>query len=1687
MKPVNLYTVTKTKLCLKSSVRYLLLIVLFSAVHFCATAQVPVPKWVDEMGGANGNAGPTAEAIDQQGNIYITGGFIGTVDFDPSSGVKNLTSTAGETNIFIAKYTSAGTLVWAEFMPGNGNDSPFSIAVDKTGNVTIVGHFTSSSLDADPGSGVYNLSNPNNNAIFINHLDTNGNFLWANSYEGGLGQSIIQDFRVAADSQGNVISTITFNGTSITVGDSTYTVSGGDNQGVIVKYSPTGKVLWNVHLVDNEFGQSIPYAVTVDSQDNVLVSGLFGATTNFNPLGTPSNLSSQLLNATFIAKYSPSGILIWANAINCASYSGGVGSMLSVDPENNVFLSLLYQTSISFGSTTLTSTLNTGVASLCFAKYSSAGNLQFVKSLSGPGGVVPIPSAVDNAGNLYEGGSFNNTVNFNPNTGTAENLTGGGFYIAKYDPNGNYIYVFDRGSAACGPRTVMGIAIDGNNNLDVAGQGNSCSTTSNSGAVVAQYGSTASETNVITAPAVTSFCTSGTPGAITGNLPTSGALTYQWQSSPDSVNFTNIAGADSINYTPKTLTTTTYYRRVVSGNSYTGPANSNIVGLHITPPPAAPVIAADTVCSGTTATLTVTSPQPGITYNWYANATTDIALFTGTTFTTPALTTASTYYVSASADSGCTSATRTAVTVSILPSVAAPVIPADTICAGSTATLTITSPQQGVTYNWYTTATTDTALFTGSSFTTPALTTSITYYVSAFALASCGSATRTAVTVTVLSPPVAPVVPADTTCSGTPATLAVTSPQAGVTYNWYANATTDTSLFAGASFTTPALTTSTTYYVSASVGPGCTSATRTSATVTISSALPAPRIPADTICSGSTATLAVVLPQPGITYNWYTNATTDTVLFAGTSFSSPALTAGTTYYVSASAGSGCSSATRTAVTVSVVSTPQAPVVPADTTCSGTPATLAITSPQQGITYKWYANASTDTSLFAGTSFTTPALTASTTYYVAASASSNCTLVTRTAVTVTVLSPPPAPAVPADTTCSGTSATLAVTLPQPGITYNWYANATTDTSLFAGASFTTPALTTSTTYYVSASAGAGCASATRSAVAVTVPPALSTPVVPTDTICSGLTATLTVTSPQPGVIYNWYANATSDTSLFAGASFTTPALTASTTYYVAASSGSACTSATRTVVTVTVSSSLPGPQVLADTICPGFTATLAVLSPQQGVTYNWYPNATTDTSLFAGATFTTPALTASATYYISASAGSGCTSASRTAVTVNVLTTLSAPVVPADTICPGGAATLSVASPQPDVTYSWYSSPTTTTPLFAGVSFTTPALAAATTYYVSAANALGCGSSALTPVTVSVSSTLPAPQVAADTVCAGSTATLSVLSPQPGITYNWYANATTDTSLFAGVGYTTPALTSGTTYYVSAAGSAGCASATRAAVSVTVLSALLAPVVAPDTVCSGAAATLSVTSPQEGATYNWYTNATTDTVLFSGASFTTPVLTAGTTYYVSAAIGTGCVSATRTAATVNILPALAAPVVGVDSTTQSSVTFSWAAVPGATGYQVSTDNGSTFTNPTSGAAGLTTTLSGLQPGQGVSIIVYAVGSTACQVSTNSASVTGTTTTDLIYVPNAFTPNGDGVNDVVHVHSPNIASLKFNIYDQWGELLFTSTSMQQGWDGTFKGTKEPIGVYVYILQATMNDGRTINKKGTITILK
>lgn len=91
------------------------------------------------------------------------------------------------------------------------------------------------------------------------------------------------------------------------------------------------------------------------------------------------------------------------------------------------------------------------------------------------------------------------------------------------------------------------------------------------------------------------------------------------------------------------------------------------------------------------------------------------------------------------------------------------------------------------------------------------------------------------------------------------------------------------------------------------------------------------------------------------------------------------------------------------------------------------------------------------------------------------------------------------------------------------------------------------------------------------------------------------------------------------------------------------------------------------------------------------------------------------------------------------------------------------------------------------------------------------------------------------------------------------------------------------------------------------------------------------------------------------------------------------------------------------------------------------------------------------------------------------------------TPLIDVPNAFTPNGDGINDKVMVRGFGITKLTWKIYNRWGQLVFETNDRTQGWDGRYKGAIQPKEVYHYVLAAHYSDNTTYEKKGDITLLR
>ncbi|MCC8408224.1 gliding motility-associated C-terminal domain-containing protein [Mucilaginibacter sp. UR6-1] len=1255
-------------------------------------------------------------------------------------------------------------------------------------------------------------------------------------------------------------------------------------------------------------------------------------------------------------------------------------------------------------------------------------------------------------------------------------------------------------------------------------------------------------------------------------------VTFNWYSVPTG-GTPVFTGATFI--TPALTASTSYYVEATAGAC--GSSARTQVTANVTPAPLVPQIAqaGTETCSGSSAVLTATSTEPGVTFRWYTTATGGNPVFTGAQFTTPELSSSTSYYVEA-VNGECVSDSRAQANVTVNPAPDNPTVvvtPAGgQVSSGQSASITASSATAGATFRWYTSASGGTPIFTGTTFTTPALSSTTTYYVEAsIAATGCVSVSRTPVTITVnpvfstncdlastqtndvngglacvgctisdadnsvntdttdfsqLNLPISgggsyvaqTLVFADAGLAGDTVKLKMSVPASltsaavlqrlqiasfnGATYNndrVNLNSGISLQLLGNGQTAIIKFVPATVYdRVEIRLNSVAAAVFNTLNVYYASKQIEQPQVAAGTlnICSGSTATFTVNNERAGVIYRWYSTPTGGVPLFTGTSFTTPELSTTATYYVeSVRETNNCANPGRVAVTANVTPLPANPVFADNSTviCAGESVTLTVTN-ANGATVRWYNAATNGTLLFTGASYiVTPVTNA---VYYAELSNGDCTSPTRTAANVTVNQRPSAPGVQNANVqvCPGETAVLQVANPEAGVTYRWYSAATGGTALFAGTAYTTPAVTANSIYYVeAATTSTGCINnGGRTAVNVIINDAPAAPALSAalTQVCNGGSVTITVVNPVTGHIYNWYTVATGGTPIFTGTSFTVNGVTTDGVYYVEAVSSSSCVSSTRTQTNIDV---LPIPQqpqaTLAgggNAVCAGSAATLVITNPQADLVYRWYTSLTGGTPVFTGTEYTTPALSANTTYYVEAANAGNCASSARTAVNVTVSTLPATPVLAdADiSVCSGGTATFTISSPQAGLTYNWYDSPARTNLLFTGTAYTTPVVTANKTFYISAINSTGCASNnvAIAEVTLSPSPQAPViTQGASVQTCAGNTVTLTVSNAESGSSYRWFTGATGGSPVFTGTVYS-PVVTASSTYYVEALNAGGCASSTRTSVTVTVVPPPAAPQITSQNagICPGSSATLTATSAT-GTTIRWYTSQTGGTPVFTGTSFNTPALNTSTTYYAEAVFDNGgCTSLTRKAVQVIVFQQLAALVVSITETNTSSVTISWTSITGAGGYQVSVDNGQTFTD-----AGNTTTytVTGLQSGETISIVVRAIGTADCQTSSNSVLVKATARTpdNLIFVPNAFTPNGDGNNDILYVYGSVIKSMTFNVYTQWGENIFRSNTQANGWDGTYKGTRQPVGVYVYYLDIVTNDGQKIFKKGTITLLR
>ncbi len=386
--------------------------------------------WAKRIGGM-GDDEATAISLDSEGNIYITGYFQDTVDFDPDAGVYPLTS-AGSQDVFVSRLDGSGNLIWARRMGGEGADLPRDLFVDPDGNVYITGYFQKTA-DFDPGPGTVELTSAGVNDVFVARLDGNGGLAWARSWGADFED---QGYGITVDADGSVYTTGLFTRlVDFDPGSGVFHLFGGDWPEIFVsKLDGSGNFIWAKAM--GELHDEVGYDLALDLDGNIYITGFYKETVDFDPGSGTYNLTSNGLADAFIFKLDKNGNLGWAKSIGGAD--SDIGSAIEIDSNGNVYIAGYFGDTVDFdpgvGISTLTSA---GGWDIFITKLDSDGNFAWAASMGGSQhDFINSGLSIDPSGNVYTAGFFWGTADFDPGTGKLELTSAGAIdiFVSKLPP-----------------------------------------------------------------------------------------------------------------------------------------------------------------------------------------------------------------------------------------------------------------------------------------------------------------------------------------------------------------------------------------------------------------------------------------------------------------------------------------------------------------------------------------------------------------------------------------------------------------------------------------------------------------------------------------------------------------------------------------------------------------------------------------------------------------------------------------------------------------------------------------------------------------------------------------------------------------------------------------------------------------------------------------------------------------------------------------------------------------------------------------------------------------------------------------------------------------------------------------------------------------------------------------------------
>lgn len=421
-------------------------------------------------------------AVDPAGNMYVAGTLSGTVDFDPGPGTVNLTSRASIFSAFIAKYDAQGALVWAKHIDASKLIYLKAMTLDARGDLLLTGSFRDT-VDFDPGPGVQKRIVPTNSAVnilyagYVLKLDTSGAFAWVTTIDDASANPLIPGQAggdaITVDTAGNAYVVGSFS-EIVSFGGVTLTGQGQpqlSDEFVCKLGRATGAVSWVVGYNGNaNENHSRATGISTDINGNVYIIGELdsGASSfkpvDFDPGPGKYELSPIGRSDLYILKLKPNGAFGWAKQVGGRGFESA--GYLTMDASANLYIAGSFMDTVDFDpGAGISKIVSAGGYDGYFLKLDSSGAFMWVKEIAGPGDEYPTLISTDATGNIYLGGSFDSTADFNPGSGIY-NITSHGSkdaFVLKLDPSGSFTWA----AAVGGPgyENLYGLGLDAAGNI----------------------------------------------------------------------------------------------------------------------------------------------------------------------------------------------------------------------------------------------------------------------------------------------------------------------------------------------------------------------------------------------------------------------------------------------------------------------------------------------------------------------------------------------------------------------------------------------------------------------------------------------------------------------------------------------------------------------------------------------------------------------------------------------------------------------------------------------------------------------------------------------------------------------------------------------------------------------------------------------------------------------------------------------------------------------------------------------------------------------------------------------------------------------------------------------------------------------------------------------------------------------